>query len=82
LWPPIFDKPESGLFHPNGSAGGLHYLRVPAACRAASKDGPAILWVRIGNASNRTLIDLALRALPTIVDAVERDEAVIEFVAR
>lgn len=50
--------------------------------RAASNDGPAILWVRIGNASNRTLIDLALRALPIIVDAVERNEAVIEFVAR
>jgi predicted nuclease of predicted toxin-antitoxin system len=50
--------------------------------RAASNDGPAILWVRVGNISNRKLIDLMLRALPTIVDAIERDETVIEFVGR
>jgi predicted nuclease of predicted toxin-antitoxin system len=48
--------------------------------RAASNDGPTILWVRVGNTSNRKLIELALRALPAIVDAIERDEAVIEFV--
>lgn len=50
--------------------------------RAARNDGPAILWVRVGNTSNRKLIELALRALPAIIDAVERDEAVIEFVER
>jgi len=50
--------------------------------RAASNDGPAILWVRVGNMSNRKLIDLMLRALPTIIDAIERDETVIEFVGR
>ena len=50
--------------------------------RAASNDGPAILWVRVGNISNRKLIELALQALPAIVDAIERDEAVIEFVGR
>lgn len=50
--------------------------------RAARNDGPAILWVRVGNTSNRKLIDLVLRALPAIIDAIERDEAVIEFVGR
>lgn len=50
--------------------------------RAASNDGPAILWVRVGNTSNRKLIELVLRALPAIIDAIERDEAVIEFVGR
>lgn len=50
--------------------------------RAASNDGPAILWVRVGNTSNRKLIELALRTLPAIIDAIERDEAVIEFVGR
>lgn len=50
--------------------------------RAARSDGPAILWVRVGNASNRKLIELALRALPAIIDAIERGEAVIEFVGR
>jgi predicted nuclease of predicted toxin-antitoxin system len=50
--------------------------------RAASNDGPAILWVRVGNTSNRKLIELVLRALPAIIDAIERDEAVIEFAGR
>jgi predicted nuclease of predicted toxin-antitoxin system len=50
--------------------------------RAASDDGPTILWVRVGNMSNRKLIELALQALPAIIDAIERDEAVIEFVGR
>ena len=50
--------------------------------RAARNDGPAILWVRVGNASNRKLIDLALLALPTIIDAFERGEAVVELVGR
>ena len=50
--------------------------------RAASNDGPAILWVRVGNIGNRKLIELTLRALPTIIDSIERDEAVIEFVGR
>ena len=48
--------------------------------RAAGNDGPVILWVRVGNMSNRKLIELVLRSLPAIIDAVERDEAVIEFV--
>jgi predicted nuclease of predicted toxin-antitoxin system len=50
--------------------------------RAASNDGPAILWVRVGNMSNRKLIELTLRGLPAIIDAIERDEAVIEFIGR
>ena len=50
--------------------------------RAASGDGPVILWVRIGNADNRTLISQMLHALPTIARAIERGEAVIEFVGR
>jgi predicted nuclease of predicted toxin-antitoxin system len=50
--------------------------------RAASDDGPVILWVRIGNADNRTLITQMMRALPEIVSAIERGEAVIEFVGR
>jgi predicted nuclease of predicted toxin-antitoxin system len=50
--------------------------------RAASSDGPAILWVRVGNTDNRTLISQILRALPMIVEAVERGELVVEFVGR
>ena len=50
--------------------------------RAAMKNGPVILWVRVGNTSNRKLIELALRALPAITEAIERGEAVIEFTRR
>ena len=50
--------------------------------RAARNDGPAILWVRVGNASNRKLIDLALHALPAIIGAIERGETVVELVGR
>jgi predicted nuclease of predicted toxin-antitoxin system len=50
--------------------------------RAASNDGPVILWVRTGNADNRTLIAQMVRALPEIVGAIERGEGVIEFVGR
>jgi predicted nuclease of predicted toxin-antitoxin system len=50
--------------------------------RAATNNGPTILWVRVGNISNRKLIELALRSLPALIDAIERDEAVIEFVGR
>lgn len=50
--------------------------------RTATNDGPAILWVRVGNIGNRKLIELTLRALPAIIEAIERDEAVIEFVGR
>lgn len=50
--------------------------------RAARNDGPAILWIRVGNISNRKLIDLMLRALPAITDAIERGEVIVEFVGR
>ena len=36
----------------------------------------------LGNISNRKLIDLALHALPAIIEAIERGEVVIEFVGR
>jgi hypothetical protein len=38
--------------------------------------------VRAGNADNRTLITQMMRALPLIVGAIGRGEAVIEFVGR
>ena len=53
-----------------------------ALFRATGRDGPAIVWVRIGNTGNRTLIARMLRSLPAITAAVERGETVIEFVGR
>jgi len=48
--------------------------------RAAKMQGPIVLWVRVGNIDNPTLIQQFLSAMPQIVEAVARGEAVIEFV--
>ncbi|MET3907229.1 putative nuclease of putative toxin-antitoxin system [Bradyrhizobium sp. S3.3.6] len=48
--------------------------------RAAKKQGPVVLWVRVGNIDNRALFRRFLSAMPQIGEAVERGEAVIEFV--
>ncbi|MDA9464952.1 hypothetical protein XH87_10105 [Bradyrhizobium sp. CCBAU 53415] len=48
--------------------------------RVAKSQGPIVLWVRVGNIDNRTLIRQLLGAMPQIVEAVARGEAVIEFV--
>ncbi|WMT71232.1 DUF5615 family PIN-like protein [Bradyrhizobium sp. Ash2021] len=48
--------------------------------RAAKSDGPVILWIRVGNTDNRSLIAKILRSLPEITAAVERGETVIELV--
>ena len=48
--------------------------------RAAKQQGPIVLWVRVGNIDNRTLIRQLLGGMPQIAEAVSRGEAVIEFV--
>lgn len=48
--------------------------------RAAKGQGPVVVWVRVGNIDNRTLIRQLLDAMPQIVEAVARGEAVIEFI--
>lgn len=48
--------------------------------RAAEKQGPIVLWVRVGNIDNRALVRQILSAMPQIGEAVARGEAVIEFV--
>jgi predicted nuclease of predicted toxin-antitoxin system len=53
-----------------------------AQLRDARTDGPTILWIRVGNANNRTLIADILHALPAILTAAERGERVIEFIGR
>lgn len=50
--------------------------------RTARGQGPTVLWVRIGNCDNKTLVAQLLHALPAIVEAIDRGESVIEFVTR
>ena len=47
--------------------------------RAAKQQGPIVLWIRVGNIDNRTLIRQLLGCMPQIAEAVARGEAVIEF---
>lgn len=53
-----------------------------ASERAAVQVGPTILWVRIGNVGNQTLIAQLLRSLPRLLSAIERGETIIELVGR
>jgi predicted nuclease of predicted toxin-antitoxin system len=53
-----------------------------ALMRAASNAGPTILWIRTGNTDNRTLITQLLQSLERVRSAVDRGEAIIEFVGR
>lgn len=48
--------------------------------RAAKRQGPTVLWVRVGNIDNRALIRQFLNSMPQISEAVAQGEAVIEFV--
>jgi predicted nuclease of predicted toxin-antitoxin system len=42
------------------------------------EDGPAIIWVRIGNSSKRVLIERFSAVFAEIVDALRRGETVIQ----
>ena len=46
--------------------------------RALRSDGPAIVWVRVGNTTRDVLLRVMAAALPQGVAALERGEAVIE----
>ena len=50
------------------------------ALRALAREqGPPVVWVRIGNTTNRTLLTAFTAALPDIVAALERGETVVEI---
>jgi predicted nuclease of predicted toxin-antitoxin system len=53
-----------------------------ALLRGAKKDGPTIVWVRVGNIDNNTLIARILQSLSRIRSAIERGETIVEFVGR
>jgi predicted nuclease of predicted toxin-antitoxin system len=48
--------------------------------RARTRDGPAIVWIRVGNVSRRELLTWFRFRLPVIVEALERGETLIEIV--
>jgi predicted nuclease of predicted toxin-antitoxin system len=46
--------------------------------RALSREGPALVWVRTGNATRRQLLTRLGSVLPAILQALERGETVVE----
>jgi predicted nuclease of predicted toxin-antitoxin system len=48
----------------------------------AEPKGPQVLWVRIGNSTNRVLRQAFQDVLPEILQALEAGERVIEIISR
>lgn len=48
--------------------------------KALSQSGPPIVWVRLPNSRRRDLLDWFEKALPDIIDALERGETLIEVI--
>ena len=48
--------------------------------RARIGDGPAIVWIRVGNTSRRDLLVWFRFRLPAILDALSRGETLIEII--
>lgn len=46
--------------------------------RALNNSGPAVVWVRLGNMTTRSLLAHFTRIFPEIVAALERSETIIE----
>lgn len=53
-----------------------------AVARAAASEGPPVIWVRLGNTNNDTLIARFVQALRSIEAAIGRADAVVELVRR
>lgn len=53
-----------------------------AIARAASGEGPAIVWVRIGNTPNDVLIAHMINSLDAIAAAAARGDTIIELRSR
>ena len=44
-----------------------------------NRNGPRIVWLRIGNSTKRALLAWMERAWPMLVEALDRDEPIIEI---
>jgi len=47
--------------------------------RALRSDGPAVIWVRIGNSTKRVLTDRFSAAFPAVLVALERGETIVQI---
>jgi predicted nuclease of predicted toxin-antitoxin system len=46
---------------------------------SAARTGPAVIWVRLGNCDNATLIRRVVAEWPRIVERLSRDERIVEL---
>jgi predicted nuclease of predicted toxin-antitoxin system len=49
-----------------------------AAMRGTRDDGPAVIWVRMGNTTTGVLFAALARAWPAVIAALDADEGVVE----
>jgi predicted nuclease of predicted toxin-antitoxin system len=47
--------------------------------RALDNEGPAVIWVRIGNTTKRALIARFAEKFPAIIQALERGDTIVEI---
>lgn len=47
--------------------------------RALDSAGPAVIWVRIGNTTKRTLIERFTEQFPAMIASLERGDTIIEI---
>ncbi len=47
---------------------------------ALAEEAPRVVWIRLPNTRKRGLLDWFARALPSILEALERGESLIEVV--
>jgi predicted nuclease of predicted toxin-antitoxin system len=52
------------------------------ALRTKLNEGPLIVWIRMGNIDNQTLIRRFIGAIDEIVAAIERGDSIVELVSR
>jgi predicted nuclease of predicted toxin-antitoxin system len=49
-----------------------------AVLQALDRDGPAVVWIRIGNAVRRVLLERLPQLWPAVVSAINRGEKIVE----
>lgn len=52
-----------------------------AVLRASRSGGPAVVWLRIGNATNDELMRRLVAVLGSVVEAIDRGETLVEVIA-
>jgi predicted nuclease of predicted toxin-antitoxin system len=50
-----------------------------ALLQALDRSGPAVVWIRIGNAVRRVLLERLPKLWPAVVSAIDRGEKIVEL---